>query len=87
MNLSEAIPPTLDGDELTQVVLAILLERHPALVDFAELTVELPQGSGRDIPESVIHDAIDELVRLGLAHRLDRFIFASYTAVRAKQLC
>ncbi len=79
--------PTLDDDEVTELVLSILLERHPALVAFDELVAEFPDAdSGQAVPESVIHDAIDELLRLGLVHCLDRFLFASWRAVRARQL-
>jgi hypothetical protein len=79
--------PTLEGDEVTEIVLSILIDRHPALVAFDELAAEFPDlDTEQRFPESVIHDAIDELVRLGLAHRLDRFVFASHAAVRAKAL-
>jgi hypothetical protein len=82
-----AAPLTLEDDEICQIVLSILLERHPALVAFEELAAEFPgPDTERDIPASVIHDAIDELVRLGLVYRLDRFVFASYAAVRARAL-
>jgi hypothetical protein len=79
--------PTLDEGEVTELVLSILLERHPALVAFDELVAEFPAAdSDQAVPEAVIHDAIDELERLGLVHCLDRFLFASWRAIRAKQL-
>lgn len=75
-----------DQEAVAEAVLAILLERHPALLAAEEVAAEL---SDPDMPMSpvVIGDAIDELRRLGLAHCLgERFVFASHRAVRARQL-
>jgi hypothetical protein len=77
----------LDDDEICQIILSILLERHPALVAFEELVAEFPShDTEQALPASVIRDAIDEVARLGLVHQLDRFAFASYAAVRARAL-
>jgi hypothetical protein len=79
---SQDFHPRLDGEEILELVASILLERHPALVAFDELMAEL---EGR-IASAVVHDAIDELERLGLVHCLSDFAFASWRAVRARQL-
>lgn len=83
---SQTTQPSLDTEEVVQVALSILLTRHPALVAFEELVAEFPQTGSTAVPDSVIHDAIDELVRLRLAHRLEQFVFASHTAVRVNEL-
>jgi hypothetical protein len=41
---------------------------------------------GVDLSVSFIEDASTELVQAGLAHRLDRFFFASHAAVRGQEL-
>lgn len=80
-------PLRLESDEVAQIVLGVLLERYPALLSVDELRAELPDpNSPQRLPDSSLHDAIDELERLGLVHVLDRFVFASYRAVRAQQL-
>ena len=74
-------------DEIEQVVLETLLERHPALVAIEELQRDLGQPSTAGaIPAVFIAEAVDDLVRSGLAHRLERFVFASWSAVRSRAL-
>jgi hypothetical protein len=74
--------PPLSGEEIVELVASVLLERYPALVAFEDLMAEF---EGR-IASTVVHDAIDELARLGLVHCVGGFAFASWRAVRARQL-
>lgn len=75
----------LEADEVARLVLGVLLVRHPALVAVEELVREFgTQDRDRSMPEMFIQEGVDELVCSGLAHRLDRFVFASYSAVRAQ---
>jgi hypothetical protein len=80
---ASAAQPTLDEEEILQITLGLLLERHPALVSFEELAAEFPAQS---IADAQLHDAVDELERLGLVHCLASFHFASWRAVRMNQL-
>lgn len=76
--------PTLRPDEVAQIVMGVLLERYPALLSIDdELRGEIPAQAASD---AAIHDAVDELERLGLVHVLDRFAFASYRAMRTREL-
>lgn len=80
-------PLTRDDDEMAELVLAVLVERHPTLVAFEELVAELSvAGQDRSAIEAAVETALGELSRLGLAHRVERFAFASHTAIRARQL-
>jgi hypothetical protein len=76
-------PDPASRDEAASAVHAILLERYPALVELDELVRDLV---GPKLPAIFVHEALDELVRAGLAHRLDRFAFASHAAVRGRAL-
>jgi hypothetical protein len=64
----------LDEDEVGRIILGLLLERHPALVEIDELVRQLahPMHS-RPVPEAFIHDGLLDLASSGLIHRLDRF--------------
>jgi len=73
-----------EPDAVTGVVLEVLLARYPALVAMEELVRDLGEGDGRrGLPRVFIEDGVAELLRDGLAHRLERFVFASHSAVRA----
>jgi hypothetical protein len=74
-------PRPLGGEEIVEVVACVLLERYPALVAFEELMAELEGCSS-----AIVHDAIDELERLGMLHCMGSFALASWRAVRARQL-
>ena len=76
-----------DPDHAARFVLACLIGHHPALLSIDELFREFA-GSDGDPGEAsvVVDDGLAELVRSGLAHRLDRFVFASQAAVRASRL-
>jgi len=73
------------ADEVAGWVLATLLERQPALVPLDDLVRELVVP-GFDLPATFVEDSANELIQAGLAHRLDRFFFASHAAVRAEEL-
>jgi hypothetical protein len=63
------------------VLLAVLLEHHPAHLAIEELQREL------DWPYQFrIDDALARLARAGLIHRHDDFVFAARAAVRAQEL-
>jgi len=77
--------PTVD--EVAELVLELLLERHPGLVAIEELLQDLADPYvARPVPPPFVEDAIDALLRAGLAHQIERFLFATYPAVRARQL-
>lgn len=70
-----------------EVVLALLLARHPGLVHFDELVCDLVIAPEHPILSEVsVHDGIADLVGAGLAYRLDAFVLASHPAVRAAEL-
>jgi hypothetical protein len=80
-------PPVLAADEVARLVLTVLLDRHPALVALEELVRHFDYPRPEDtIPEVFIRESVDELRRCGLAHRLDQFAFATYSAVRGNEL-
>jgi hypothetical protein len=75
----------LTADQIASEVLATLLERQQALVPIEELVREL-DVPGLDLPATFIEEAATSLVQAGLAHRLERFYFASHAAVRGQAL-
>jgi hypothetical protein len=77
----------LDSDAIARLVLTVLLDRHPALVSLEELVRHFDYRRPEDrIAELFLREGLDELRRNGLAHQLDQFAFASYSAVRASEL-
>ncbi len=77
----------VDHDEVARLILTVLLDRHPALVAFDELVRYFDyQQSEYRIAAMFVREAVDELRRMGLAHQLDQFAFASSSAVRANEL-
>jgi hypothetical protein len=76
-----------DIDEVERLVLETLLIRHPALVALDELLRELchPEAP-RTVPEMFVREAVESLLKDGLAHQLGTFVFASYSAVRGDKL-
>ncbi len=76
----------LETDEVARNVLTVLLDRHPALVSLEELVRHFAFPPTTAISEMFIREGVDDLARYGLAHRLDRFAFASHSAVRANEL-
>lgn len=76
-----------DQDEVASVILSIVLKRHPALVAIEELVRELSEPSlMQRIEEPLVCDALVDLVTSGLVHRLDRFVFPTFTALRSAHL-
>lgn len=77
----------LDGDEVARLILTVLLDRHPALVALEELAHYFDYQRPADrIDPMFVREGVDELRRMGLAHQLEQFAFASYSAVRANEL-
>jgi hypothetical protein len=73
-------------DEVAGTLLNVLLDRHPALVSVEELVRYAAFPSGTAFSEMCVDEGLDDLARWGLAHRLDRFAFASHAAVRVGEL-
>jgi hypothetical protein len=68
-----------DHDFAQRTLLGLLLEEHPSM-----LTVEDIERRLSDVPR--LREALDVLVRDGLASRLGDLIGASRAAIRARQL-
>ena len=62
-------------------VLAFLLERHPALLAEEEVVRHLAPEPATFGERDAVQVALCELAQAGLAHRLDRFAFATAAAV------
>lgn len=76
-----------DIDEVERLVLETLLIRYPGLVAMDELFLALShEASPRAVPETFVREAVESLVKDGLAHQLYRFVFASHSAVRGDKL-
>ncbi len=75
-----------ETDEVTQAILGVLLHRYPALVSLEELVQNYAYPSEHAFSMRAIHEGVDDLARWGLAHRLDRFAFATHAAKRGEQL-
>jgi len=77
----------VEHDEVARLILTVLLDRHPALVALDELVHYFDYRRPEDrIDPMFVREGIDELRRMGLAHQLEQFAFASYNAVRANEL-
>ncbi len=77
----------LGQDEIAQLVLTVLLDRHPALVSIEELVRHFDYRQPKDrISDIFVREAVDELRRSGLAHQLGEFAFASHSGVQANKL-
>lgn len=77
----------LEPDVIAGAVLGCLIHDAPPLVTVEELTSRMAgfEGDRRKARRSV-EDALSDLVQHGLAHRLDRFVFASQAAIRGRAL-
>lgn len=76
-----------DSDEVARIVLGTVVDHHPGLVAVDELVRQLCHPTLlQPMPESFLRDGLADLTRSGLIHRLDSFVFASRTAVRASEL-
>lgn len=76
-----------DRDNPARFVLGCLVARSPALLSVDELVREFA-GSSQNlrVAQVLIDDSVAELLGCGLAHRLDRFVFASQAAIRSSEL-
>jgi hypothetical protein len=71
---------------IDQAVLALLLEDHPALLTDEEVIRDLAPEPATLGERDAVQVALRELVQAGLAHRLDRFVFATAAAVRFRNV-
>ena len=67
-------------------VLALLLEHHPALLAEQEVVRHLAPEPATFGERDSVAVAIRELTQAGLAHRLDRFVFATAAAAGFREL-
>lgn len=78
---------TLTADDPTAAVLDLLIGEHPGLLHVEELVRLYARGSIKHQEAArIVDDAISELLASGLAHRLDRFVFASRAALQGRHL-
>jgi hypothetical protein len=76
-----------DHQSAEEAVLRVLLACHPALISFDDLLRELVEAPPRPrYDEPDVEDAVAELVRHGLAQRLEHCVIATRAAVRAESL-
>jgi hypothetical protein len=64
-----------------RAVLGLLLEHHPALLSIEEVVRYVAPDPADSEGQDAVHVAIRALAQAGLAHRLDRFVFAAAPAV------
>lgn len=78
---------TTPVDDPSAAILDLLLDEHPGLLHIDELT-RLYAGASIQPGEAarIVEDALSELLAGGLAHRLERFVFASRAARRGRDL-
>jgi hypothetical protein len=69
-----------------QAVLELLLEHHPALLSMDEVIRVLTAGSRAVAACDAVEVAVRELVELGLAHRVEGFVFATLAAVSFERI-
>jgi hypothetical protein len=69
-----------------RAVLGLLLEHHPALLSIDEVIRYLSPDPADFAERDAIDVAIGALARAGLAHRLERFVFATAAAVDVERL-
>lgn len=78
--------PVIEDRKAQQAVLGLLLDVYPAHVPIDEVERTIA-GHGEELaPLDAVEVAIRELVAVGLAHRQDRFVFASSAAVRFDEI-
>lgn len=78
--MSEPADPTAD-------ILDILIDQNPGLLHVDELARMYGRASvDPDTARRIVDDVISELLAGGLVHRLDRFVFATRAALRAREL-
>jgi hypothetical protein len=78
---------TGDHESAEEAVLRVLLACHPTLISFDDLLRELVEAPPRPrYDEPDVEDAIADLVRFGLAQRLESYVVLTRAAVRADML-
>lgn len=76
-----------ERQDAAAVVLDLLIGQHPGLLHLDELVWMYAGGSTEhDRARPIVEDAVSELLAGGLVHRLDRFVFVSRAALRARDL-
>ena len=76
-----------DPANSTSDILDILIDQHPGLLHVDELARMYGRATiDDDSARRIVDDAIAELLACGLVHRLERFVFATRAALRAREL-
>lgn len=79
--------PAPAHERLASMAFELALDHYPALLNIEEIVRELADDPVDFEGSEDIRDAIRDLVKEGLLHRVGHFVFASRTAVRAAELC
>jgi hypothetical protein len=69
-----------------RVVLGLLLEHHPALLSIDEVVRYVAPDPAGFAERDAVEVAIRALAEAGLAHQLERFVFATAPAVYFERL-
>lgn len=84
---SDATPDADDEDRLVQAdLMTFLVGRHPALTSLPEIERKFAERSYGPYVGDVVDRGLRDLVRAGLLHRLDDFIFPTVAAVHQATL-
>jgi hypothetical protein len=75
-----------DPDIATRFLLDFLVTSYPALFSEDELLQEFAGGEIDEDTRLLLSEGIADLAGAGLAHRMGDFVFASWSAMRARQL-
>lgn len=75
-----------EDEGVESAVLRQLLDLHPALLTFEELTREVTGGSGGFAERDAVERAVRELTATGLLHQADEFVLPTRAAVRFSEL-
>lgn len=75
-----------EDDGVESAVLRQLLDLHPTLLTFEELTREVVGGGGGFAERDAVARAVRELTATGLLHRADEFVTPTRAAVRFSEL-
>jgi hypothetical protein len=78
--------PVTEDRKAQQAVLGLLLHVYPAHIPIEEVERTVAGYEEKLAPLDAVEIAIRELVAVGLAHRHDRFVFASSAAVRFDEI-
>jgi hypothetical protein len=76
-----------DSQSAEEAALRVLLGSHPALLRIDDLVRELVEAPARPrYDEPDVEDAVADLVRFGLAQRLESYVVLTRAAIRAEIL-